>query len=70
MSDELMMVEQRIREVAYRLWEHAGRPHDRDHEFWYKAQAEIREREAKLDNELADSFPASDPPSFTPTNGR
>ena len=29
--------EQRIRDRAYHLWEGAGRPHGRDHEFWEQA---------------------------------
>ncbi len=69
MSDELMLLEQRIRKTAYRLWEQAGRPEGREHDFWFQAEADIAEREAKLDKELADSFPASDPPSFTATTG-
>ena len=29
--------EDRIRNEAYRLWEEAGRPHDREAEFWHRA---------------------------------
>ncbi len=29
--------EQRLRELAYRLWEEAGYPHGRSDEFWYTA---------------------------------
>ncbi|MDB5376809.1 MAG: hypothetical protein JWR00_1255 [Rubritepida sp.] len=68
-SDELMLVEQRIRETAYRFWEKAGRPEGQEHDFWFQAEAEIRKREDKLDEALADSFPASDPPSSTVTRG-
>jgi hypothetical protein len=68
-SDELMLLEQRIRETAYRLWEEEGSPEGREHDFWFQAEAAIREQEAKLDEELADSFPASDPPSSTVTTG-
>jgi hypothetical protein len=68
-SDELMLLEQRIRETAYRFWEKAGRPEGQGHDFWSQAEAEIRKREDKLDEALADSFPASDPPSSTVTRG-
>lgn len=30
--------EQRIRELAYHLWEQDGRPHGRDVEFWQRAR--------------------------------
>lgn len=69
MSDESMLLEQRIREVAYRLWEEAGSPQGMEQDFWFQAEAEIRREEAKLDKEIADSFPASDPPSSTVTRG-
>jgi hypothetical protein len=62
-------LEQRIRETAYRFWEKAGRPEGQGHDFWSQAEAEIRKREDKLDEALADSFPASDPPSSTVTRG-
>lgn len=34
-------LEDRIRDRAYHLWEAAGRPHGRDHDFWVQAQAEL-----------------------------
>ena len=36
--------EQRLREIAYRLWVDAGRPHGRSDEFWFTAQ-ELLDRE-------------------------
>lgn len=63
MSDELMLLEQRIREKAYQLWEEAGCPEAREQHFWFQAEDAIRQEEAKLDKTVADSFPASDPPS-------
>lgn len=33
-----MAREEEIRQMAYRLWEQAGRPEGRDQEFWYQAQ--------------------------------
>ncbi len=34
-------IEESIRERAYELWEHAGRPDDRSDEFWFAAKAEF-----------------------------
>jgi hypothetical protein len=34
-------IEERIRELAHRLWEQAGQPHGRSEEFWYAAEQEI-----------------------------
>jgi hypothetical protein len=31
-------LEERIRQRAYHLWEAAGKPHGRDHEFWERAR--------------------------------
>lgn len=68
MSDELLMLlEQRIREKAHGLWEEAGCPEGHEQHFWFRAEATIREEEAKLDKALADSFPASDPPATVTT---
>jgi hypothetical protein len=31
----------KVRELAYKLWEDAGKPADRDDEFWHQAHAQI-----------------------------
>jgi hypothetical protein len=67
---------QRIREIAYGLWEKEGSPD----EFWLRAEAIVAQEadgphtpaEAFTPHETVDldseqSFPASDPPSFTPS---
>lgn len=51
--------EQEVRDLAYRLWEEAGKPEGRHDEFWHKA------RERLAGHDTADSFPASDPPSHS-----
>jgi len=33
--------EERIRELAYHMWDQAGRPEGQDQYFWDKAEAEI-----------------------------
>jgi hypothetical protein len=70
----------RIREIAYDLWEKEGNPDGRHDEFWLRAeQIEARESAGEpasadagtphegVDLESEQSFPASDPPSFTPS---
>jgi hypothetical protein len=62
---------QRIREIAYSLWEKEGSPDGRHDEFWLRAEALV-EQDAfapheSVDVESEQSFPASDPPSFTPS---
>ena len=37
--------EQMIREQAYELWDHAGRPDSRSDEFWFAARAEFERGE-------------------------
>jgi hypothetical protein len=43
--------EEKIRSLAYKLWEEAGKPADRDDEFWHQAHAQIPHppEAAKLD---------------------
>jgi hypothetical protein len=57
-----------IRQEAYHLWEQAGRPEGREHEFWATAETRLQEKarkhkkpEHKIDKTSEDSFPASDP---------
>ena len=38
-------MEKVIRELAYELWEHAGRPEGRSDEFWFAARFEFERRE-------------------------
>jgi hypothetical protein len=35
--------EEQIRDRAYDLWEAAGKPADREDEFWYEAQRQLSE---------------------------
>lgn len=43
MSDK----DHRIRERAYHLWERAGRPHHREHDFWHQAKDEVAAEESR-----------------------
>ena len=69
MSETGKDAEQRIREQAYQLWLQEGRPEGRAEAHWKMACKLDAEREAYLDVEGRDSFPASDPPSHTPVTG-
>jgi hypothetical protein len=52
---------QRIRERAYQLWQSEGCPDGRAAAHWDLATRLELEREAYVDEEGAESFPASDP---------
>lgn len=55
MSDITIEREQKIRELAYYLWDKAGRPSGKEDEFWCLAEAEYERRAAKLGVEQADA---------------
>ena len=41
-----------IRERAYELWDHAGRPNGRSEEFWFAARAELERTEGSGKRQL------------------
>lgn len=43
--------EQMTRELAYQLWERAGRPDLRTEEFWFAAKAEFEIKDEKVKHE-------------------
>ena len=73
------MDERHISERAYHLWHKEGCPGGRDAEFWERARSQLEEMaqpamqtplgnrtpgEVAVDEGLAETFPASDPPAF------
>ena len=71
---------QRIREIAYDLWDKEGQPEGRHDEFWLRAEMLLEQDEnlpeasaepaashESVDLDSEQSFPASDPPSFSPS---
>ncbi len=72
MSDSEMTgadLQQRIRERAYAIWQAEGCPEGRAAAHWDLARRLVEEREAYLDEEGDETFPASDPPSHVPITG-
>jgi hypothetical protein len=63
MSTALDLLYLRTQRKAYDLWQKAGCPEGGSEEFWFAAQAAIEAEEAHYDEELDESFPASDPPA-------
>lgn len=43
--------EQAVRDAAYFLWEHDGRPNGREKEYWFRA-LEMKMRERRSDHDL------------------
>lgn len=63
--------EEKQRELAYQLWEKAGRPAGREEEFWRQAEESLANADKRIvpnddvDRSSDDSFPASDPVNRT-----
>ena len=69
---------ERVRNLAYDLWQKEGQPEGREEEFWLRAEQRVVAAETthvplmetipddQHDATAAESFPASDPPSSTP----
>lgn len=44
--------EEMIRQRAYELWDHAGRPHGQSDEFWFAAKAGLERKERTGEGQL------------------
>jgi DUF2934 family protein len=53
MSDQ---IERQIRARAYELWEAAGKPEGREHEFWYQAERELKGEATDNSDESSGTF--------------
>jgi hypothetical protein len=63
-------IEHGVRELAYRLWEQAGRPDGRSDEFWFLAQQEMYGGAATSDGpEAAQLPPLEEPPLVAAQRG-
>lgn len=57
------LLQKRIRERAYLLWQAADCPSGESDRFWLLAEQETKNEERDYDKTMKDSFPASDPPA-------
>jgi DUF2934 family protein len=49
---------EQIRWRAYELWKLAGEPEDREQEFWYEAERELKKNEGTVSpDEKSETFP-------------
>ena len=48
--------DEQIRTRAHQLWEAAGSPEGREHEFWYQAEKELRGGAANNPDEKSSTF--------------
>jgi hypothetical protein len=51
------LTEDRVRELAYQLWEQNGSPEGRDEEFWQAAQKLLAEQEQPMPEDPAAAMP-------------
>jgi hypothetical protein len=62
-EQNMNMNKQMIREQAYELWDHAGRPDGRSDEFWFAARAEFEREEETGEGNLGAHVPPHVDPS-------
>lgn len=67
MSDDTQRHD-RIRDLAYSLWQQAGEPEGQEEHFWHLAEKRIMEEEARASARLVPRSPPTTPPSNTTTN--
>lgn len=48
--------DEQIQTRAHQLWEAAGRPDQREHEFWYQAEKELKGDDANNSDEKSETF--------------
>jgi hypothetical protein len=48
--------DEQIRDRAHQLWETAGRPEGREHEFWYRAERELKGGAFNNPDEKSETF--------------
>ena len=62
-KDSTEAEQQRLRELAYSLWEADGRPHGRDQEYWQRAVAQMDVSDtAPVEGKAAPSGPSKNKP--------
>ncbi len=65
MSDKTAILHEKIRVLAFRLWEEAGAPEGCSEMFWLQAEGHMAGDDAGYDDVLMATFPASDPPAHS-----
>jgi hypothetical protein len=48
--------DEQVKARAHQLWEAAGRPEGREHEFWYQAEKELKGDPANNPDEKSETF--------------
>jgi len=65
-ASDLSPREQRVRDRAYELWEHAGKPQGKDGYFWAQAESEIAEAIQRESGGFKPAPPPGPPPARPP----
>jgi hypothetical protein len=52
----MTVTEEEIRQRAFELWDLAGRPADREDEFWYEAERQLKDEVIKHELKVPDTL--------------